>query len=59
MSSNKFYHIQSELGLTNAECAEYVGYTIRSVERWRTDKHKAPKSVILALQALRKMKHDN
>ena len=58
MSKNKFYHIQEEVGLNNSDCAQYLGVTKRSIERWRTDKHQAPKAVILALQALRKVKHE-
>lgn len=50
MSNIKFWELQKEASLTNSQCAKYLDTDIRTIGRWRVDKPKAPKAVILALQ---------
>lgn len=50
MNEIEFWRLQKAANLTNKECAEYLDTNIRTVGRWRVDKPKAPKAVILAME---------
>jgi DNA-binding transcriptional regulator YiaG len=54
IANNEFWKLQKLTGLTNKECAEYLGTNIRTICRWRVNNPKAPKSVFIALSHYQK-----
>jgi type II secretory pathway component PulK len=46
----QFYQLQLEAGLSNRQCAEWLKVTVRSIEKWRVEKPKAPEAAIIALK---------
>ena len=50
MNTNQFWQLQKAANLTNAQCAEYLGISKRSVERYRANQKEAPKACLLALE---------
>jgi predicted transcriptional regulator len=45
MNSEAFRELQKDLGLDAADMAEELGVSVRTVERYRSGKHKIPKKV--------------
>lgn len=50
MNTTQFWQLQKAANLTNAQCAEYLGISKRTVERYRANQIVAPKSALLALE---------
>lgn len=52
----EYYQLQLEAGLSNREASSLFDVSIRSIEKWRVEKPKAPKAVILCLKSMVKNK---
>lgn len=46
----KFWQLQKTAGLSNKECAEFIGVSKRTIERYRSGELKAPESCIKNLK---------
>lgn len=52
MDKNEFWRLQKAANLTNKQCAELLGVTKRSIEKWRVSNPDAPKAAILVLKSI-------
>lgn len=52
LMGNKFWQLQKAANLSNTKCAELIGVTKRTVERYRSGQLVPPKSVMLVLKCL-------
>lgn len=53
LSPSAFRQLQSDLGLTNAECAQVLGVTLHAVEQWRSGRRPVPGPAAVALELLK------
>ena len=54
MNEIEFWRLQKSANLSNQQCADFLGITKRTVERYRSGALKAPKACKLALMYLEK-----
>lgn len=52
LTPESFRQLQADLDLTNAECAQILGVTLKAVEHWRSGRRSVPGPVAVALQWL-------